>query len=386
MPATYSYTRSRVRRKGIKDGRNWYWKLWPLMKEQKAPYPTVEQDEPASFETELAGMAEASITDLSKQWEKEDRKLFSDYCRKLSKRNGLNKEDSKESKELEEARMAMVKAKKDLDDIEEPAIPHAVEVALIIIFFAVELPFNSIIFSIFGASKAETIIMATGTALAISTLAYVFGKKLKMHPKTLKDHLLLAIIPLAAIGALAAVSFLRSVLFGAMQQAAILKIDLDPDTAALIFVVINFGLFVASMIVTYLATRPDHTKYRTLFKKFQDAKAEYKRALKDAEEASEDLAEAEEALIHAQHKRAKTFEIYCEEAVNLADDVEWLIRVYRTANMEARLDSRKPACFRNPPGKIQVPENLAAGSIAWDCNLMERSMSQTFSNSNIQNI
>ncbi|MGH8559719.1 MAG: hypothetical protein ACRESZ_20155 [Methylococcales bacterium] len=84
MPKPYTYTRTRVRRKGIKDGRNWYWKFWPLMRAEKAPYPSVEQDDPATFETELAGMAEANITDLSKQWEEEDRKLFPDYCRKLS--------------------------------------------------------------------------------------------------------------------------------------------------------------------------------------------------------------------------------------------------------------------------------------------------------------
>ncbi|MGH8498285.1 MAG: hypothetical protein ACRERV_05690 [Methylococcales bacterium] len=67
MPKPYTYTRTQVCRKGIKDGRNWYWKFWPLMQADKAPYPSIEQDDPATFETELIGMAEANITDLSKQ-------------------------------------------------------------------------------------------------------------------------------------------------------------------------------------------------------------------------------------------------------------------------------------------------------------------------------
>ncbi|MCI0618755.1 hypothetical protein L0244_37750, partial [bacterium] len=101
---------------------------------------------------------------------------------------------------------------------------------------------------------------------------------------------------------------------------------------------------------------------------FQDEKAEYKQALKEAEDSSEELAEAEEALIEARNKRAKTFEVYCEEANNLADEVEWLIRVYRTANMEARLDARKPACFKKPPIGIHIPDNFKPDNIAWDCD------------------
>lgn len=372
MAKPYRYSRRKVRCKGKKDGRNWYWKFWPLMKAPKDPTPPLDQTESAAFERELVSGAEAMITELSRQWEVEDRKLFPEYCRKVTYRANLRKTSARESKEAEEAKEYMLKAKQELDAFDDPAINSLSEKLLILFFFIIEIPFNAVIFSIFGTGKTETFIMASGTAMVISVLAYFFGKKLKMHPKTLIDRIILLILPVLALGVLTAVSVLRSVLFGTVQQFNIIKINLNPDTAAIIFVAINMALFFAAMLVTYAATRPDHKKYITKRRMFRDAKAIYKKALRDEEHVLEELADAEEALAEAYNKRAKTFAIYCEEAARLADMMEWYIGVYRTANVEARLDGKTPDCFKKPPVKIHIPDNLIESNITWDCQQLPR--------------
>lgn len=367
MAKPYLYSRRKVRCKGKKDGRNWYWKFWPLQKGQKESTPVLNQTDPAAYESELVALGDSLITRLSRAWEEIDLKLFPEYCRKMAYRDNLKKKSTQESKEAEEAKKPMLKAKNELDKFESPALSHFWERLLILLFFIIEIPFNSVVFSIFGVPKADTYLMAGGTALVISVLAYFFGKKLKMHPKTLIDKIVLVVLPVLAIAVLTAVSILRSVLFGTVQENNILKINLDPNTAAIIFVSINMALFFAASMVTYAATRPDQKKYKTRLKQFKDAKAAYKKALRDSEDALEELADAEEELAEAHNKRAKTFAIYCEEAANIADDVEWLAGVYRAANTEARLDGKIPECFKKPVAKPHIPDNLKEETISWNC-------------------
>jgi hypothetical protein len=377
MPKTYIYSRRKVRCKGKKDGRNWYWKLWPLQKGAKESAPLTNQQEPAAYETELKNLGEAEITQLSAAWEKEDKTLMTKYCQYLAERDSLTKKSQTESTETTKAKERMLKAKDELDKFEKPSMSPATEIMLLIFFLIVEIPFNSIIFSIFGAGKTETLIMAAGTAFVISTLAFIMGLKLKIHPKSITDKIILVLIPVVAVGVLTAVSVLRAKMFGTIQQFEIIKINLDPNTAAIIFVAINLALFVAAMMVTYAATRPDHKKYKSQLSKFNDAKDMYRQELRKSENSEDDLAEAEEKLAEARHKREKTFALYCEMAANTADDVEWLIGVYRSANMEARIDARMPECFKKPPPEIFIPENLKEKNISWDCGQVKTPHSQT---------
>lgn len=369
MPLLYSYRK--VRRKGRKDGRNWYYKFPLLMRGEKAPYPALDQQSPAQFEEELCRKADGEIAGIAEQWDTEDEKLFTRYCKNLTIRNNLRADHKEDRQEVAAAKSQLEKAAAALEEIEQPSISSKFEIAFLIFLFIVEIPFNAVIFSLFGVELWESIIMATGTAAVISVSAYGFGLKLKIHPKTLTDKLLIIVIPVLITGALLSISILRAKLFEAAQEKAILKINLTPDTAAIIFVAINFILFMAAFLVTYAATRPNHKFWRTKRNIFREARKAYRNALKSSEETWEELADAEENVITSKSHRSKRHEVYCEEARTIAESAQWLSQVYRRANMETRHDSIEPACFQIPPRTIDIPVSLREGNITWDCQQLQ---------------
>src|SRR5712692_9957466 len=79
----FPHTFRSVRRQGIRDGRDWRWKLWaprwPL-REAKDPEPPATQQESALFESTLKEGGENDIQLIAERWAQLDVKLKSDYC------------------------------------------------------------------------------------------------------------------------------------------------------------------------------------------------------------------------------------------------------------------------------------------------------------------
>ena len=61
------YTYRGVVNGGKKDGRNWKWKFWPFLKNDKPREPNPDQVETASFEEELFQLGENEIAPIVKK-------------------------------------------------------------------------------------------------------------------------------------------------------------------------------------------------------------------------------------------------------------------------------------------------------------------------------
>jgi hypothetical protein len=376
----YPYTRKKVRKKGRKDGRNWRWKLWPFLKEPVEPYPLVDQKEPPAFQNELLKMGEDLIADIAEKWKEADRDLKPAYCRSLAELANAQVQMEKDEKEIMPAKKKMDIAYEKLQELPVPEKSVKWELAWMIFFALVELPLNAIVFSIMGASKFETYIMALVIGLGIPLAAYLTGNLLKREPKqpiTIFGIIGLMITVSCVIFGLA---IFRTALFNTMQQHAILKIDISPVAASFGFVFINMLVFMIATVISHMSAHKDPATYKKRRAQYEDTREKYEEEVEDLDESTADFERKEALFQQLKQKRKKKFESLIAEAIDIRETFEWLIEVYRTANMEARDDGIKPECFKKEPKIIQLPPILQEANLDWDCRNTETFMHDSFGN------
>ncbi|HNG72733.1 MAG TPA: hypothetical protein PLE56_12445 [Chitinophagales bacterium] len=354
MKKIYHYTRRKAQKKGHLDGRSFVYTFWPFIKENKTPYPLLDQKEPAQYEQELLDLAEKEISEIAESWKIADKKLKTAYCQAKAERESaleiLEEEEDDVAPEeanlrkIEEERLAFV----------EPGIPHYIAVVFHIILFFTEVFFNSIVFQSFGLDKIDSISGAVGIGLALTLFAYVLGKLLKKENKSRLDVFLIYIIPIGVVLALIAISMLRGSYMKDVEAITHVHFSMHPYVAAVLFFFLNVALFLAATAISYGSFSKNEELRNTLKKRYKHALKRLKTEKKELKIATDKFEIAEKQYIKCLHLRQKEFERHLNYAKTLKEQAEYLVSVYRVANLEKRFDGKKPDCFKVPQRTIQI--------------------------------
>ena len=363
----YIYTRRRIRRKGKLDGRSWRWKIWLLQRDQKSPFPAVEQEDAPPYEKELLRLADEKLDEISNAWKHADEKLKADYCLAKKKLEQARARHEKEEKDVGPAREAYESSRNAFMELHRPVISNRAEWILLLLFMILEFPLNAVVFSILGASKLETYIAAGGICVILPLAAAYFGSLLRRENKTPVQKIFIALIPLIVILVFTGIAIMRSELFGLEQKHSILKIELSAEAASIIFISFNLIIFIVATIISYLAshTHPEH--FNNLEEKFHFARKRYEKEHAEAIAAAEEVEHTQldfELKKQRRHKKHEQFKTWAEASIEHA---EFAVSVYRTANLEVRYDGKVPKCFDKPVLTPELPDSLKDVNLDWDC-------------------
>ncbi len=366
----YSY--KKVTCKGKTEGRGWGWKFWPFIKKEVPIQPKTEQEIPAQFETEILQTGESIIAKLSEKWKKEDLKLKTDFCKALKNLLLTRAAYEKEANEANQYLLEHEKIKARFEEFNPPSVNHKWTMFWLILISISEFFINSLVFQILGQNQMETYIAAFGMGIIIPLGAHFFGKSLQQESKSYADKIWLIVVPIAIFALLAGLSFLRSKYFEGLEISKILGIDLSPEEATIVFIIINIALFVIAAVIAHEGTHPQHKLYNTVRIRFRDSLKKLTKEKGEAKEAAKALKEAELSYQEIRSIREKTFERDVQQINQTKETVEWLAAAYRTANLSVRNDL--PVCFKKKPADIDIPDTMK--KLDWECKEASKEMEQ----------
>jgi hypothetical protein len=362
-----TYSQYAVKRQGKKDGRNFAWKIWPFAKRAKDPTPRIDEEEFPFYENEIFEVGESEMHQISKKWAEIDHKLKTDYCIALSTQLDAEKNYMKEIAEADTAGKDLEPFKKEYQSIATPAISHKWMYVWLFIIGIAELPLNSVAFQILGASKLETYVMTFIIGIILPIAAHYFGQSIRQDRHSLKDIIIMVVAPLVVISLISAISIFRETLFDTLQQNSILKVNMTPQTATILFIIINISVFFVATIVSYQGSHRNHEEFRSKQRRYRDALRSLNKESAEASKAAKILQKANMALEMKKQQRSKIHEKFSEEAKILKENYEWLVRSYRTANMSVRTSATYPTCFKKDPKAMIIPSSLIPENLDWEC-------------------
>ncbi|MBP6047767.1 MAG: hypothetical protein KA530_11890 [Ferruginibacter sp.] len=362
------YTTRNAKRKGRLDGKSFTWQFWPFIKNNKMAYPIIDQAEPAQYEDELLRLADSEIAEIAEVWKGKDRLLKANYCDILSQRERAFERFEKEEKEVAPEEANLRKIDEEMMNFPEPGIQHWIAVIFHFIIFASEIFFNAIVFNSFGFEHNDTIVVAGGLGLGFTLCAYSLGKLLKKDNKSKSDVLWIYVIPVIVLLALISVSVLRGSYLKDVEKITHVHFSMSPFLASILFFFLNILLFGAGALISYASFSKDEGLRQTLKKRYRHAIKRLKKEKKEAKKAAEEFEEIDKKYMKAKHFRQKEFERLYTQAKTTKEIAEFLVSVYRVANMEKRADSIKPNCFKIPPRDIVLPEDILPANLDWNCH------------------
>lgn len=356
------YSIRKARKQGKKDGRNWKWKFWPFTKEEKKAVPEDNFTDIAPYEKEIKEGIEKDISDLAEKWEEKDKELKKRYCQALSEFNESKKRLEKETKEAEQAKSRLDSASKKLIEIGRPHISSGWKIFWLIFLGLSEFPLNGIVFSIFGAGRIETYLIAAGLCAIIPLLAHWIGKIMRQEERSNTDVFIIYGILLVVLLGFIAIAIMR-----ADYLADVLKEmggSITPAMAGFLFVIINMVIFTGATVVSYEGTHPRHDEYKIICKEYKEALKSFSTEAREAKVAIAIYDEKMKELQDAKTNREKTFKAFKERAVTMSQAYEWMAQAYRTENARARGKTIK--CLNLPKLEVQIPESLK--ELDWECD------------------
>lgn len=357
------YSHRQVVRKGKKDGRNWKWKFWPFVKQDKPQSPRPGQTEPAAFEKELIQVAEGDISREAEKWMERDRELKPKYCQALVAVKAAKQKFHKEDKEAQAALKAFETAEAEYKKLELPPVSSAWRNFWLFFIAVAEFPLNSVVFALFGAGKIETFIMAAGLCVAIPVIAHFFGQALRQEHKSLTDKALMITMPLIMLLILGAIAFIRAKYFQAARSYNLIGVEMSPTAMTTLFIIINMAIFLVAVLVSYEGTHPDHRFFRAVVRRYREALKKLRKEGSEAESAGRELAQAEQRFQQIRQQRLKIYQQHAQRARTLQQTGEWLAATYRAANLRVRNDF--PECLKGDVPSPVIPQELL--NLDWDC-------------------
>ncbi|MBN3036608.1 MAG: hypothetical protein JW861_13560 [Bacteroidales bacterium] len=365
----YSYRK--VRRKGKQDGQDFRWRFWPFDKAPKDPYPPVDQEEPALYESELFEIGQQKLMRICADWKETDKKLKSEYCMLMQLHRNAEESLHKETQDAAAAAVEVNATQKKLSEFPQPTISRNGALFWLLFIGVVEFPLNSIAFQILGAGLAETYLMAAGMCATIPLLAHWFGKTLKQSSKSTTEKIFLLIVPVFAVCLIISLAIFREVLFDSMKSHSTLKVNLSPSTAAFLFIIINLGLFLAATLISYSSSFANQSEYNRIHRIHRMAMKVLRRESEDAEQAAREKQRTSKLLAEKRQLRQKSHSKILHNAQELVERIEWLVRSYRTANLYVRHKGLTPKCFNAEPRLLSIPDDLKPENLDWQCHSNE---------------
>jgi hypothetical protein len=366
------YNIRRIKRQGRKDGLNWRWKFWPFIKETKPVTPEDNCVGIAPFERELKEGIEDDIAKIAAKWEEIDRELKQKFCQAEGEYEQAKLKLGKEKKEAIEARNKFMTASDKLVKIGKPQLSPGWKYFWLILLGLSEFPLNGIVFSIFGAGRIETYVMAASLCIVIPILAHFAGMFIRKENKKEKDKILSFVLCLIAFLAFIVIAIMRAdYLAEALKEFAP---NLSPKLAAFIFVVINMLIFVGATLISYEGSHPRPDEYKNIYNEYKSSLKSYAKEDKEAKQAAKEFTRINAIFQKARIKREKTFSIYKKEADEKAAWYEWAAQAYRAENARARGKIIK--CFEGQIKKADIPASLKENSLDWQCGRNENKTSE----------
>lgn len=371
----FVYTHRKVRRHGRRDGRAWRWTFWPFRK-PKLPTPALNQVAAAEFETELKEAAEADIAGITARWHDEDEKLKREYCEAYAEYLNAEAAAQPESREAEDAAKALHDAREELFALDFPAMsPRWALFWLVLIGFG-EFFVNSSVFQLLGAGRWETYLAAIAVGVAIPLAGHLLGQALRQDEKNVWDYTLIVLAPVGIFAGLYALALFRARFAEArgLEIARVLGVRLTGEEFTRSFLLLNVLLFLVAAACAYAGSHRDAPRYRKAWKKYRLAKKALKKESREARAAVKRLECAARRLQKTRVRRAKRYQKYRQNALDLKATAEWFTRLYRTENVRARPDGR-PKCFDQevPAAAIQLPDAFRDDELEdWDCSEIRR--------------
>jgi len=369
------YTFKKVKRIGKKHGRRWRGFLF--FKKPKEPFPPDDFSDYAPFERELKEIADAQMhREIYNKWVEKDKELKGIYCNALKNYKEAKEQIKKESEEAEKSWKEYQEALKDLQKLGVPELSSFWKWILLIIIGVGEFPLNGLVFSLFGAGRIETYLMAFTMCFIIPLAAHFTGETFKQKEKKKTSVIISVIVFLCVTFGLIGIAILRAKYLSEMLKEIGIK-GISPILAGFIFVIINFLIFVVAFFISYRGSHPEAEKYSNQKNKVKEIYKRYIKEKKEAEKARKNLEKASEQLQDIKTKREAWCAKWKGKAKELKETYEQLVQVYRSANLEARsVNSKAESVITSPAWAtlpfleldIPIPEPK---DLDWECEFEE---------------
>ncbi len=356
------YTYHRVTRQGKKDGRDWKWKCWPFVKQPKPREPKENQDIQSAFENEILQAMQNDISLEAEKWRQLDKKLKPQYCSALVEVQHAHELYKKESDEASLAQQELETARQKYEELEQPSISKKWKLFWLILIGIVEFPLNSQAFAVMGHSELVTYLFAAGLCVTIPLFAHLWGETLRQRTWRGVELGKLIGIPVAMLLLLAGISMIRGMYFEAEHTLDIIGINFSPTHMTVLFIIINIGLFLAASLISYEACPKDRKYHNTISKRYHLALQRFEKEAAEESRAKGLLARYELQFQQIRQLRQQSHQHFLQNIRTIAENAEWLVQAYRTANMQNRPDI--PPVFRSQVA-AELPQDLL--QLDWDC-------------------
>ena len=268
--------------------------------------------------------------------------------------------------ETEEATVAKAdfdKARAKYEGFTLPSLSEKWRNIWLLIIAVGEFPLNSVVFQLFGADRIDTYLMSLLLCISIPFLGHAWGEALKQDNKTGGDKGFVLGIPVAVLLILGAIAFVRAKFFEAMDTMKLMGVEITPLQMTFLFIIINIGIFLLAVIISYEACHPNKKQYKSVQRRYKEALNNLEKEATEAKQAGQALAKAENDFQTQRQTRAKSHEKFLQKANTIIDYTEWLITTYRAANMKTR--KIIPPCFKEAAKIPCIPTELF--ELDWDC-------------------
>jgi len=363
------YTDRKVRKRAIKDGRPW--KGFLFWKKSKDPFPPDDHSEHSPFEKELLERADAQMQEeIYNKWAEKDRRLKGIYCKALENYNKAKERLDKESAEAQQSYKEYNDALDKLHQMGKPELSSFWKYFWLIIFALGEFPLNGLVFSIFGAGRIETYIMALVICISIPLAAHFIGKVFKQKEKKDTSMFFSIILILIVFLGLISIAILRAEYLSEMFKEIGIK-GISPTFAGFIFVIINLVIFAVATFISYEGSHPQAEEYSNLKHLVKEKKKKFEKEYPEAEQAQNNYNRAYKQLQDAKTEREAWCKKWRGEAEKLKEVCELYAQVYRTENLRARGSNSTPkwATLDLLSPDISIPD---IKELDWDCDIKNK--------------
>jgi len=366
----YRYTPRKVRKQGVKDGRDWRWKPWrpfpgwPLW-EKKDPVPLPISQRSSQYEETLRSDALANLSRVAEQWAQKDDKLLDEYSAAKSDLEQLEAKHGKEIKEYENTLKPLEEARAEFEKFPPRWIPLWLFWTIFGVITIGEGFFNYFVFQMFGEREWQTALMAAAIILVIPLSSELLGHFLKKDEKSPMDKLFMALSVMTIVALLIGLAILRETFFE-VNLASEQRFPLTPAKLALILILFNLAIFVILTFLSYSQARREPEAYRRARDKYNNLLKASTTEQADVKTLDPVMRKAVERLSKAEARRISLFKEY-QSAVEKERN-SWIsyIRTYRHANETARINAVEIVSFHaSPEDTIPIPPKLK--ELHWEC-------------------
>lgn len=294
----------------------------------------------------LKQVGDSSVREISQEWAKADSKLLA----RVLEIDHAHEQAVSETGLRQTANDAATKHFVDLHN--EPPPPTSSRPVwywlLLALLAFLELPMNSIVFELFGGSKAETYVVASAVGLALVACAHYLGELLaEERYRKIADRIIIAVLLVVPIAVVAGVAYLREAY---VHDANASQAKFDDTALYITLAAFNLIIFAVATVASYRVHKRGLAELlvrtRLLGKSKNRAEA-LQKMLRSAR--------VERQMEHDRHR---------ERANQIRDAVDRKIAIYREHNLRNRTDRADHAGEGYPVSfgeaiEVVIPPNLA---------------------------